>query len=159
MEADWALPAAAGPARRYSVTTNDSPQCKHCGSALPSEATHCPHCGSARVTVAESGSGIATVLTVIAGVVTAIPVWLFLGGFGAALLNGIGPPNVSGSEFGVSWGAAIFFIFITVLALTGLILQARARMSAPLRGFVIAFLCVTLGLFSICDIFALSSKG
>lgn len=111
------------------------------------------------MTVAESSSGIATVLTAIVGVVTAIPVWLFLGGFGATLFDRIGPPHVTGSEFGVSLGAAIFFIFITVLALIGLILAARARMSAPLRGFVIAFLCVTLGLFSICDIFALSSRG
>lgn len=107
----------------------------------------------------ESPGLFAIVIMVILGVVAAIPVWLLLGTLGAGVFKDIGPANVSGSEFGVSWGAAIFYIVITLLALAGLVLAARARVSAPLRGFLIAFLCVTLGLFSVCDIFALSSRG
>jgi len=64
-----------------------------------------------------------------------------------------GPAN----EFAVSSGSAVFFIFVSLLAIVGLIVVARARMSPTLRAFAIAFLCVMLGLFSVCDIFAISS--
>jgi hypothetical protein len=50
-------------------------------------------------------------------------------------------------------------VLVTLLVVGGLIVQARARISPTMRAFLIAFLAVALGLFSICDIFALSNRS
>jgi hypothetical protein len=97
---------------------------------------------------------------VLAGIVAALPAWWGLSLIGLWLLGNVGTSAGHAPEFYVSWAATGYFIFLTVLALVGLIVAARARLSLPLRVFILAFLCVTLGLFSICDIFALSqSRG
>jgi hypothetical protein len=102
----------------------------------------------------------ALVFMFVAGAAAALPVWWALSLIGLGLLGNVGRPAGYTPEFYVSWGSTGYFIFLTVLALVGLIVAARMRLSLPLRVFIIAFLCVTLGLFSICDIFALSqSRG
>jgi hypothetical protein len=112
----------------------------------------------ARAPVATSNTGT-VILMVIFGVVAALPAWFVLSLLGPALLGNVGVASGYRQEFYMSWGATGYFIFLTLLALVGLIAAARARISSPLRAFLIAFLCVTLGLFSICDIFAVSSQS
>jgi hypothetical protein len=96
---------------------------------------------------------------VLVGIVAALPIWWGLTLAGVGLLGNVGIPGRHTPEFYVSWGATGYFIFLTLLALAGLIVAARARLSLPLRVFIIALLCVMLGLFSICDLFALSSQS
>jgi hypothetical protein len=96
---------------------------------------------------------------VLVGVVAALPVWWVLSLAGLGLLGNVGRPAGYTPEFYVSWGATGYFLFLTLLAFAGLIVAVRARLSLPLRVFIIAFLSVTLGLFSICDLFALSSRS
>jgi hypothetical protein len=133
-------------------------KCPKCGTEQPGDGLYCPNCGAARVAVATSDTG-AVILMAVFGVLAALPAWFVLSLFGASLLSNVGVPKGSHQEFYVSWGATCFFIFLTLLAFAGLIVAARARISSPLRAFLIAFLCVTLGLFSICDIFAVSSQS
>ncbi|MFZ0573875.1 MAG: hypothetical protein WAM02_04210, partial [Candidatus Cybelea sp.] len=92
-------------------------------------------------------------------IVVALPIWWGLTLVGVGLLDNLGLPAGYRPEFYVSWAATGYFIFLTLLALAGLIVAARARLSLPLRVFIIALLCVMLGLFSICDLFALSSQS
>ena len=93
------------------------------------------------------------------GPVAALPIWLGLTLVGEGLLGNVGMPGRRTPEFYVSWGATGYFVFLTLLAFAGLIVAARARLSLPLRVFIITLLCVMLGLFSICDLFALSSQS
>jgi hypothetical protein len=132
--------------------------CPKCGTVPPGDTLYCPNCGETRVAVSTSNTG-AVILMVIFGVIVALPAWFVLSLLGPALLGNIGVASGYRQEFYMSWGATGYFIFLTVLAFVGLIVAARARLSPPLRAFLIAFLCVTLGLFSICDIFALSSQS
>lgn len=136
-----------------------SDACSQCGSALNGDVTHCPNCGEARVAVSGRSSTGILVLVVVAGIVAALPIWLGLTLVGEGLLGNVGMPGRRTPEFYVSWGATGYFVFLTLLAFAGLIVAARARLSLPLRVFIITLLCVMLGLFSICDLFALSSQS
>jgi hypothetical protein len=95
---------------------------------------------------------------VLLGVVCALPVWLFLGIFvGGALLGNVGARAGPEHEFAPSVGAAAFFAAVTLLAIAGLIIQARARLNFLTRSFLVAFLVTSLGLFAVCDLFSISS--
>ncbi len=133
--------------------------CSQCGSALSRDAIYCPNCGEARVAATDGPGTGALVLTFLGGIVTALPVWWWLSGVGLGLLSNVGRPAGYTPEFYVSWAAMGYFLFLTLLAFAGLIVAVRSRLSLPARVFIIAFLSVTLGLFSICDLFALSSRS
>jgi hypothetical protein len=134
-------------------------RCPKCGTGLPGEALYCPNCGEARVAATDGPSTGALVLTFLGGIVTALPVWWWLSGVGLGLLSNVGRPAGYTPEFYVSWGAMGYFLFLTLRAFAGLIVVVRSRLPLPARVFIIAFLSVTLGLFSICDLFALSSRS
>lgn len=140
---------------------NETPRCPHCGKPLPNAAVHCPMCGAGPPRGVSTAPGVMEiVLMVVLGIVCAVPIWILLSIVGASLFAKIGPPSVGpGNEFGVSVGATIFFIFVTLLTIAGLIVQARIRMSALTRAFALAFLCTVLGFFTLCDIFGISSHG
>lgn len=139
--------------------TSSSENCESCGAALPQDTIYCPNCGHSRIEAAPKANAGVIVLMVVAGAVVALPAWWLVVLAGMGLLSNVGLPPGPQPEFYVSWPATGFFIFVTLLAIGGLVFQARARISPPLRAFVIAFLCVMLGLFSICDVFALSNRG
>ena len=97
---------------------------------------------------------------IVLGIVCAVPVWVLLSLVGASVFAKIGPPSLGpDNEFGISVGATIFFIFVTLLTIAGLTMQARIRMNALTRAFAVAFLCTALGFFTLCDIFGISSHG
>lgn len=91
------------------------------------------------------------------GIGVAFPAFYALVFAGTELFASVGTSAGPGREFAVSSGSAIFFIFVTLLTIAGLIVVARARISPEVRAFSIAFLCVMLGLFSLCDLVSISS--
>jgi predicted nucleic acid-binding Zn ribbon protein len=135
-------------------------QCPKCGTAIAGDAVYCPNCGEARVQLASKSNTGQVILMAVIGVIAAFPVWLFLGTMGIGLFAGLGAGKSSPwNEFSMSLGTIGYFLFLTLAALIGLIVVAQRRMSPTLRAFAIAFLGVAFGLFSICDIVAISSRG
>jgi hypothetical protein len=126
---------------------------------IPADALYCPSCGEPRVQVASTSDTGQVVLMAVLGVIVAFPAWWFVGAAGVTLMAGLGAVKNSASEFSASLGTIGYFLFVTLAILIGLIVVARRRMAAPLRAFAIAFLCVALGLFSICDILVMSMHG
>jgi hypothetical protein len=122
------------------------------------DALYCPNCGNARVTSGNAAHAASIFLMVVLGVVAALPAWLVLSIAVTSLLDRVGAAAGPEPEFYVSWGATGFFIFLTLLAVTGLFVQARLRLSVLTRTFAVSFLAVMLGLLSLCDVFALSSQ-
>jgi hypothetical protein len=97
---------------------------------------------------------------VLLGIVCAIPAWILLSFIGASAFANVGAPAAGPEkEFAISIGATVFFIFLTLLTVAGLIVQARVRMSALTRAFTIAFLSTAFGFLTLCDIFGVSSQG
>lgn len=132
--------------------------CPGCGSPIPQQAIYCPHCGHVRKTATTTDGVGTTFLMVVLGVVVGLPAWFGLTLLGSALLSNVGSAHSSYQEFYVSRGATAFYIFLTFLTIVGLVLQARARLSPATRAFVIAFCCVMLGMFALCDLFSVASQ-
>jgi|HubBroStandDraft_4_1064222.scaffolds.fasta_scaffold00002_334 hypothetical protein len=125
---------------------------------VPAGAVYCPNCGDARVAISRGATVGELLVSGLGGMVLALPAFVALSVAGSALFADVGARSSGpAQEFAVSRGSAVFFIFLTLLTLVGVVVVARARMSPPLRVFSLAFFAVMLGLFSICDIFAIGS--
>lgn len=89
-----------------------------------------------------------------AGVGAAVAIYVLLLIGSAAFQNIHHPPNTGEFEFALSKGMAAYFVALSIGSAAGLFAVFRVNMSAQLRIFLMSMCCVLVGLFALCDLFA-----